>query len=461
LGGYNSNLDNDDIRKIIELSCDDINYPGDSLIGSDFDYKSGYGRINMENAFNLINYPNSLKQWTATGGSIYSSTGQYEEFLAGVDWLDIDIYLVMRHEVRKNITFPESFCTIKDGWGRGVDCIGFSTNPRYGMDYCEIVPNTLTQTGATLRTYVYQVWNQDGTEYLGCYPTTPSNVVFAYSVLGIPNPTIDGPSLICSTNSIFTLNDLPPGANVDWDTSDNITIVNSTSTSCTVCANGTGTGWVEAGISGICEPISIRKDIDWVGVPYVNPATIQFECADGSGYFCTNAFGNEFSFTFDHQYNYFDIKLTNLSETQTLTQFTIYYTEGTMDIFPPPQEGTYLFHVRGNNDCGTATNWSKESVEYVDCGMGGLFSLDIYPNPTTEQATITIVSNEDMNAVTQKVDEAWQLEVYTQGQLPILNIPAIVDNKYILNTSGWKSGMYFIRVYFKDEVLWCTLIVNK
>ena len=62
---------------------------------------------------------------------------------------------------------------------------------------------------------------------------------------------------------------------------------------------------------------------------------------------------------------------------------------------------------------------------------------------------------------TVKVDEEWQLEVYTQGQLPILNIPAIVDNKYILNTSGWKSGMYFIRIYYKDEVLWGTLIVNK
>ena len=180
---------------------------------------------------------------------------------------------------------------------------------------------------------------------------------------------------------------------------------------------------------------------------------------DGSGYFCTNAFGNEFSFTFDHQFNYFDIKLTNLSETQTFAQFRIYGTWGTMDCSPP--DGTYLFQVRGNNDCGTATNWTKKAVDFVDCGMGGLFSLDIYPNPATEQATITIVSTEDKDAITKKVDEEWQLEVYTQGQLLKHSVPAIIDNKYVLNTSGWKPGMYFIRAYYKDEVVFGTLVVNK
>ncbi|MEA1886996.1 MAG: T9SS type A sorting domain-containing protein [Bacteroidota bacterium] len=218
---------------------------------------------------------------------------------------------------------------------------------------------------------------------------------------------------------------------------------------------------VEATIKGDNggELATVRYSNFWVGVPYINPALIQFECADGSGYLCTNAFGNEFYFDYSGPFNYFDIKLTNLSETYTYTQFTIYDTCGTLDCFPP--EGTYLFHVRGNNDCGTATNWSKTSVEYVDCGMGGLFSLDIYPNPTTEQATITIVAKEDRNTVINNIDEEWQLEVYTQGQLLRLSIPAIFDNKYVLNTSTWKPGMYFIRVYYKDEALWGTLIVNE
>jgi len=130
-----------------------------------------------------------------------------------------------------------------------------------------------------------------------------------------------------------------------------------------------------------------------------------------------------------------------------------------MDCFPP--EGTYLFQVRGNNDCGTSTTWTKKTVDFVDCGMGGLFSLEIFPNPTTEQATISIISNEDMNNVTRTVNEEWQLEVYNQVQMLKLSVPAIIDNKYVLNTSGWQSGMYFIRAYYKEKVVFGTLVVNK
>lgn len=283
---------------------------------------------------------------------------------------------------------------------------------------------------------------------------------YDYATITINYGPISGPTLLCSEGSQYSVLNVPDASSITWTNGSNINRISPQgSNPCIFSASGSGASWIGATITTSYGSSSVPNFPVYAGVPYINPATIQFECAEGSGYFCTNAFGNEFSFTFDHQYNYFDIKLTNLSETQTLTQFTIYDTEGIMDYFAP--EGTYLFQVRGNNDCGTAINWSKTSVEYVDCGMGGLFSLDIYPNPTTEQATITIVTKEETNTVTNKVDEEWQLEVYTQGQLPKLNVPAIIDNKYVLNTSGWKTGVYFIRVYYKDEVLWGTLIVNK
>ncbi|MGM0528697.1 MAG: C10 family peptidase [Bacteroidota bacterium] len=275
---------------------------------------------------------------------------------------------------------------------------------------------------------------------------------------------ITGENIVCSDQSeSYYLNNCPPNAAISWSKSNNLNWVGTPSgVNCTVIATNSASGaaWIKATITNTDNYVfDVIKNFDWIGTPYVNPATIQFECAEGSGYLCANAFGNEFSFTFDHQYNYFDIKLTNLSETQTYDQFTIEDTWGTLDCSPP--EGTHMFHVRGNNVCGTASDWTKRTVNFVDCGMGGLFSLDIYPNPTTEQATITIVTKEETNTVTNKVDEEWQLEVYTQGQLMKFSIPAIIDNKYVLNTSGWMPGMYFIRVYYKDEVLWGTLIVNE
>lgn len=278
--------------------------------------------------------------------------------------------------------------------------------------------------------------------------------------LGSLNLYIDGYDLVCSTNKTFELNNLPTNtcADVVWTKSTNLEIVTEETDSYTVKAksNSYGPGWVNATVSDDCGDEPVVYNIEWVGPPYVNPATIQFQCDEGSGYFCTNAFGNEFSFSYLGPYNYFDVKLTNLAETQTLTQFTIYDTEGTMDYFPAA--GTYLFQVRGNNNCGTATNWSKKQVEYVNCGMGGLYMLDIFPNPAAEHATISIVSNDEKKPLSSFKEIEWKLEVYTHSQLLKHSEPVIFGDKFILNTKGWASDLYFIRVFFKDEVLWGMLI---
>ncbi|MFB0515054.1 MAG: FlgD immunoglobulin-like domain containing protein [Candidatus Neomarinimicrobiota bacterium] len=50
------------------------------------------------------------------------------------------------------------------------------------MGWCNVVPGSVTGTQATLQAYVYKVWTITG-YYLGWYPTSPSNVTFAYSAL--------------------------------------------------------------------------------------------------------------------------------------------------------------------------------------------------------------------------------------------------------------------------------------
>jgi len=338
----------------------------------------------------------------------------------------------------------------------GVAALVLSANPNLSQDQ---VRDILESTAQKVGSYSYSTttgrtngtWsNQVGYGLVDAYE----------SVLAAAGGPISGPDLICSTGSSFSIS--PPVAydSILWSNGLTLNITSGQgTTSCSFSSTGDGNSYIRVKLYFNGDSITLPDKIVWSGKPYVSPSSIQFECADGSGYFCTNAFGNEFSFTYDNQYNYFDIKLTNLSETQTLTQFSIYSTWGTMDYFPP--DGTYLFQVRGNNDCGSPTNWTKEAVDFVDCGMGGLLSLEIFPNPATEQATITIVSIEDMNAVKKTVDEEWQLEVYTQGQLLKHSVSAINDNKFVLNTSGWQPGMYFVRAYYKEKVVYGTLVVNK
>jgi hypothetical protein len=115
--------------------------------------------------------------------------------------------------------------------------------------------------------------------------------------------------------------------------------------------------------------------------------------------------------------------------------------------------------VRGNNGCGTAANWSKTTVDYMDCGHE-LLALEFTPNPATSQTTIKIVTK-DERILSSNDDEDWKLEVYTQNQLLKFIKSNIKGSEYILNTSGWADGAYYVRLDNKKEVLTGILIVKN
>jgi len=174
----NPALYNDDIEQLIRLSATDKGAPG-------FDNTFGMGRIDAYKALLFLEAPYALLQEAATGGTIHSSTSSYytQGFLAGAGPTD-GTYLAKRHEVRKAVTFSSAYAEVPEVWGRGVDTRGYSTdNPNWGMGWCEPVPGTITASGCTLRTYIYEVRNINGTP-LGWYPTTAGNTAFAWTSLG-------------------------------------------------------------------------------------------------------------------------------------------------------------------------------------------------------------------------------------------------------------------------------------
>jgi subtilisin family serine protease len=179
---YRPTLYNDDIENIIQLSADDKGPTG-------FDIEYGYGRVNARKALDLLRYPYALNYYAKSGGTVYSSTGQYNMYIFGASGLTDGQYKVVRHEVRATVSFPS--ISNPSVWGRGVATTGWNKEEVVGgvsrnftMGFCEPVPGTLTSSSATLRTYVYEVWNVGGTTYYGFFPTTSSGVVYAYSVLG-------------------------------------------------------------------------------------------------------------------------------------------------------------------------------------------------------------------------------------------------------------------------------------
>ncbi len=98
LRGYNSNLYNDDVQRIIQLSADDKGDPG-------WDQYYGYGRVNAKRALDYLRPPYTLTQSSATGGTDVGSTGTYQMRIYGVSGLDPLIYNVKHHDIQKTVTF--------------------------------------------------------------------------------------------------------------------------------------------------------------------------------------------------------------------------------------------------------------------------------------------------------------------------------------------------------------------
>ncbi|MGB8194284.1 MAG: S8 family serine peptidase [Chitinophagaceae bacterium] len=215
LKGFNVNLFNDDIEQIIRLSADDIDVPG-------LDNASGTGRINAQRALQFLQAPNTVQHLNLTGGTITNTTGNMTRVFLGVPGLPDAAYIVRRSEVRRNVTFPV-MCNIIGVWGRGIGTTGFreENGRNFGEGICEVVPGSLTNTAATLRTWIYEVWSVNG-QYLGFYPRAANNVVFQYTILGTPSPvqsyTITGSQTVCTNvlNSFQLGQALPVGGTINW-----------------------------------------------------------------------------------------------------------------------------------------------------------------------------------------------------------------------------------------------------
>ncbi len=185
------NLHPEDVQGIIRASADDNNsstYPG-------YDDYLGAGRINAGRALQYMLSPWTINHYTAIGGTAVSSTGTYGAYFYNTGGaLATGGYIVKRYDVRNTVSFQFGDTTYV--WGRGVNAsTGWSAaSPNYETGYCNVTSSG--PTSAELQTYVYEVWDITGA-YLGWFPTSPSNVQFAYTVLGKRYPlsvSISGPS---------------------------------------------------------------------------------------------------------------------------------------------------------------------------------------------------------------------------------------------------------------------------
>ena len=435
LKGYKPNLSNDDIRQIVRLSADDDIVPG-------HDPAYGYGRINAGRALQILQAPNELKQWTASGGTSVSFSNSYTMVFMGVPGLASSTYIVKRHEVRKDISFPQSFCQIIGAWGRGVYSSGWHQgNPNYGEGFCEVVPGTLTTTGATLRTYVYQVYSINGS-YLGYYPSLPANVTFAYSALGIPNPTgtVTGPPFVCSSSASFTVNNLPSGATIVWNQGPYLTRTSEQgSNPCTFTSTGSGSSWVRATLITDCGNVPLTDKAVWAGAPVISSVS-------GPAYTPNNQWAAYYA-----QPNNPAMGASDYSWTLNPLNGNSVYDNGWNADIAFYNSGNYQLVVRGQNTCGWG-NYTVTGIEVYDSE-----GLSIFPNPASGEVTLTIETSDEKELPVS----GWDLEIYAPNMMLKEKKTSLKDNKTIINTSGWQEGIYMVRVKYGENLLTGKLVVKR
>ncbi len=298
-------------------------------------------------------------------------------------------------------------------------------------------------------------------------PTSYYNLTFHQGAITGIEPILNNCPEISDTDEIchptYSINNLPQGASVTWSC-DNTNIHMVTDTESNTCkfipvSNYYGTGIIEAEIIKNCGEsfTTINKEVLVRGTPEIDVSDVIFSNDIGEeDFLCTSHVNNEFYIP-DCDEQYFEIKLTDINETLTIDQFYNSGNDGFLD-YSNLSEGFYLFWARGYNDCGWG-DWVVTEVEYADCTLieGGMYSMQISPNPTSDEAAI-IINNKNKKAIDE--NEEWELEIYTQGQILKEKKTKLKGKEYKLKTNGWKEGVYVIKVKYKDYLLSEKLVVK-
>jgi len=207
----------------------------------------------------------------------------------------------------------------------------------------------------------------------------------------ISTPILIGPSLVCTSNRTFTLNNVPTGATVSWSLSSNLTLVSSNNSSATVRAatiSSNGNGWLRATISSNCGSFNVQNNF-WVGTPggvSTSPSGVPaIEAVIGQTFnvYATSTPGSSPS-SLSWWVN--DNNALSLSGNGSGM--------ATIEAFGPA--GNYFLYVRGNNSCGQGI-FTQIPIN-INGGGGGIhpmFAMRYSPNPVTETLTVEIEPREE------------------------------------------------------------------
>ncbi|MDP2114399.1 MAG: T9SS type A sorting domain-containing protein, partial [Bacteroidota bacterium] len=190
-------------------------------------------------------------------------------------------------------------------------------------------------------------------------------------------------------------------------------------------------GWVRATISNSCGDIPLEKTV-WAGLPGFIPVV--------SGY-PTVTCGNS---------------LFTEANNRTVTWSVggplqiVGSNYGYKCVVRGTGSGVGWVYATAANDCGSLRG---ELLVEVSCG----YSLSFSPNPSSGETPIEIATG---SGEVLAPDTEWDLEVYDSMQSLKTKNQKLKGDKQTINTTGWKDGVYIVRVKIGNEIISEKLVVK-
>jgi hypothetical protein len=282
------------------------------------------------------------------------------------------------------------------------------------------------------------------------------------------NLSISGTDLLCSSNSTFSVANVPSGTSVSWTVTPTslFAVDNGSGASfSTRATNATSSGWgtVRAHLSGNCGSRTLEKTV-WVGIPPTPtgnqfgepisynlsldgvPDEICVSSASQSGSFYAGNVADDAGTFVNHWQTDAGLILTNPSPTGSSSVTVRLNNHG---------NNRYI-RVRAQNACGYSawvTRYFDLIYQPLGCsGGGGIgFAMQYAPNPVNESLSVTISPSSSPTTVTAKSEttrgksESYIVTLRDEKGTLIFT-EAGVNLSYSIPLQGQRSGYYYLTV---------------
>lgn len=329
---------------------------------------------------------------------------------------------------------------------------------------------------------------------LGCNQTSATGSYNVNFLAFDPNPNVTGPAKVCTSNSTFSVQNLPAGASVSWSKSGSLTYVSGQGTNGYVVkassSQASGSGIISATVTNACgNSIVVSKSI-WIGKPLFNgdhvtgPSTLKL--GSNALYTSPSANGKD-----SYQWYFPDGGFQVLAGQGTTTARL----EATGSV------GLKVVELRAHNSCGyryeyiyidvTSSSTGGGSGGSGPCPTAKVFTVSPNPNqgnfhaiilppgdggpdPCLEARILKDTTLEDSEASRKSlpyedpVSSDDEVREEREGSVIITNYAGVVvydqkhcGNEIDLNLAHLEAGMYIIHYKFNDRSLYTTKFIKQ